>query len=185
MTRAPFDPRDILPPTSEVLPNLWIGGRPSTYIGYELAVSCEQHLARRPMDDYEGLVLHCPMQDEDDFHIDPVRIGHAASLVTVVLQREGKVLIHCTGGLNRSAVVAARAIEIFVGCTPREAVALLRKQRDEYVLCNRAFERWVLGEALPTAETSAFLSADAALCQTHGEYYSGYPECPICKSYNE
>jgi ADP-ribosyl-[dinitrogen reductase] hydrolase len=108
------------------------------------------------MEDYEGLVLHVPMRDEDEFSIDPVRIGHAAALATTVLHRGGRVLIHCTGGLNRSAVVAARTIEIYVGCTPGEAVNLLRKMRDPYVLCNRAFERWVTGSQLPTAETSAF-----------------------------
>lgn len=154
--RAPYDPREVLPEASEIFPRLWVGMRPETYVGYDLVVSCETHLARRPMEGYVGLTLHLPMVDEDDFGLDMFSINRAADLVIDALNNEGKVLIHCTGGLNRSGVVAARAIERYVPCSPREAVDVLRRMRDEFMLCNRAFERWVLGEGLPTPDTSAF-----------------------------
>lgn len=153
---APFDPRITLRPVDEIIPGLFQGMRPRHYGPYDLAVSCEQHLARTPMEGYEGLVLHVPMQDEDWFVPHKWKIDRVVDLIVSVLQMEGKVLVHCTGGLNRSSVVTARAIEAHLGVDAHTAVRMIRGARDGLCLHNRAFERWVLREELPTAETSAF-----------------------------
>jgi protein-tyrosine phosphatase len=57
---------------------------------------------------------------------------------------EGKTLVHCQAGLNRSNLIAAAAL-VKMGRTPAEAIALLRERRSPVVLCNRAFEAWLLG----------------------------------------
>jgi len=129
--------------------------RPSTYRGYDLVVSCEQFLAKGPMEEYNGVVVHCPMRDADDFYIDERMIMSAAFAAVAAYNRGGRVLVHCTGGLNRSSVVTARTLQL-MGYTAAEAVLMLRTNHDAMCLCNRSFERWVLGEQLPTAETSIF-----------------------------
>lgn len=59
---------------------------------------------------------------------------------------KGPTLIHCQAGLNRSGVVSALVL-IRQGHTPAEAIALLREKRSPAVLCNLAFESFVLGGA--------------------------------------
>jgi hypothetical protein len=140
---------------SEIVPGLWQGMRPKTYIGYDLVISCEEFLAKKPMEDFMGTTIHCPMRDEDDFKIPACGIWAAAVAAHHVLeqQRGGKVLVHCSGGLNRSSLVTARILEL-LGYEAHEAVAIIRRSHDEFCLCNRQFERWVLREQLPTAETT-------------------------------
>lgn len=59
--------------------------------------------------------------------------------------RDGKTLVHCQAGLNRSGLIAALAITL--GSKTRrgmaEAIALLRQQRSPMVLCNQYFEGWL------------------------------------------
>jgi protein-tyrosine phosphatase len=56
-----------------------------------------------------------------------------------------KVLVHCQAGLNRSGVVTALAL-INLGYTPTAAIELMREKRSPLVLCNEAFENWVLDQ---------------------------------------
>lgn len=141
---------------SEIIPGLFQGVRPASYRDYDLVVSCEEFLAKGPMESYMGMVIHIPMRDDDEFKIPWLEIEVAISAIRTFLLREMKVLVHCTGGLNRSSLVTASVLRQTEGLTRQEAVTLLRAQRDEFCLCNKAFERWVLGERLPTAETSTF-----------------------------
>lgn len=145
-----------LTPLSEIVPRLFQGIRPGTYRGYDLVISCEQHLAKGPMEEFGGVVLHIPMRDDDEFLIPELAIRAAGLVINEYLEQRKTVLIHCTGGLNRSSLVTGRYLIDHEEMTPKEAVILMRAKRDTYVLCNRAFERWVLNEPLPTAETSAF-----------------------------
>lgn len=148
-----------LDPQSQIVSGLWQGMRPASYVGWDVVVSCEEHLARRPMEGFEGAVVHVAMRDEDDFVIPALAIDVAATAVHRVLVQNGNALVHCTGGLNRSSLVTAAVLGKF-GYEPDEAVRMIRETRDDFCLCNRRFERWVLGEPLPTAETSAFRLED-------------------------
>lgn len=139
-----------------IVPGLFQGRRPNSYVGYDLVVSCEQHLAKKPMADYLGLTLHLAMVDDDAFVIPDQAVVYAARLVANVVRDGGQALVHCSGGLNRSSLVTVRALQALGYGSPHECLAILRRTRDDFCLCNRAFERWALGEALPTAETSAF-----------------------------
>lgn len=56
---------------------------------------------------------------------------------------EGKTLIHCQAGLNRSNLIAAAAL-IKDGHTPEDAIEVLREKRSPMVLCNWVFEDWLL-----------------------------------------
>mgnify|MGYP001561544085 FL=1 len=57
--------------------------------------------------------------------------------------KRGPTLVHCQAGLNRSGLVAANALRLR-GMPASEAIALLRRQRSPAVLCNSAFEEWLL-----------------------------------------
>lgn len=143
-----------IPPMSEILPGLFQGMRPASYRGYDLVVSCEWYLAKGPMEDYEGTLIHVPMHDDDNFHPPELQIKLAVDAIAEMRYHNKKVLVHCTGGLNRSSLVTGRYLTQWEEMAPSEAVTLLRVKRDPFVLCNRAFERWVLGDQLPTAETT-------------------------------
>lgn len=59
---------------------------------------------------------------------------------------EGKTLVHCQAGLNRSNLITALAL-IRGGMAPRDAISLLREKRSPLVLCNASFESWLMGLA--------------------------------------
>jgi len=141
---------------SQITPALWQGMRPASYAEWDLVVSCEEHLARKPMEGYRGVVIHVAMRDEDDFEIPTRAIAVAATAAAAMIREGGKVLVHCSGGLNRSSLVTMEILTAGAGYEPRAALALLRAKRADFCLCNRAFERHALGELLPTAETSTF-----------------------------
>lgn len=144
-----------LAPVSEIIKNLFQGMRPSTYVGYDFVINCERHFARTPISGYKRLFAHIPMDDDEDFVIPEVDIKAFARDAKALLDAGMKVLVHCTGGLNRSSLVTCEILKL-CDHTPQEAVTVLRARRDPFCLCNRTFERWVLEEQLPTAETSTF-----------------------------
>lgn len=57
---------------------------------------------------------------------------------------DGKVLVHCQAGLNRSNLVAAVVLREKYGMSSREAIDLLREKRSNLVLCNETFEQQLL-----------------------------------------
>ena len=56
---------------------------------------------------------------------------------------DGKTLVHCQAGLNRSNLISGLAL-IKQGKAPGDAINLLREKRSPVVLCNEAFENWLL-----------------------------------------
>lgn len=56
---------------------------------------------------------------------------------------KGKTLVHCQAGLNRSGLVAALSL-VLDGWTAADAINTLRRKRSDVVLCNAAFESWLL-----------------------------------------
>lgn len=56
--------------------------------------------------------------------------------------QDGPTLVVCQAGLNRSSLVAARAL-MLGGRTADEAITLLRGRRSPACLCNPAFERYL------------------------------------------
>jgi protein-tyrosine phosphatase len=58
---------------------------------------------------------------------------------------EGPTLVVCQAGLNRSGLVAARAL-MLRGMKAQDAIDLLREKRSSACLCNPAFEAWLLSQ---------------------------------------
>jgi hypothetical protein len=68
-----------------------------------------------------------------------------AHLVNIRKREDGKVLVHCQAGLNRSGLITALSLMLdHPSRGAADAIALLREKRDPFVLCNEAFERWLL-----------------------------------------
>lgn len=57
---------------------------------------------------------------------------------------DGPTLVHCQAGLNRSSLIAARAL-MLRGRRASTAIAMLRDRRSPACLCNPAFEAHLLG----------------------------------------
>lgn len=90
----------------------------------------------------EGTVLHeYEMYDASNVP-DPDLLASIADDVNRYLE-EGKTLVHCQAGLNRSNLVTALAL-IRGGMFAAEAIDLLRSKRSPVVLCNQTFESWLL-----------------------------------------
>lgn len=64
-----------------------------------------------------------------------------------VLAQEGKTLVHCQAGLNRSGLVTGLALLLAGVGNAEECIALMRLQRCDMVLCNGHFEHWLLQQA--------------------------------------
>jgi hypothetical protein len=71
------------------------------------------------------------------------QVNELAEMVQMRLDRGETVLVHCQAGLNRSGLLTARVL-MLQGYTAADAIALLREKRSPLVLCNDAFETWLL-----------------------------------------
>jgi Dual specificity phosphatase, catalytic domain len=100
-----------------------------------------------------GLRMHVPIWDDE--MVDPTGVRAAALTVAERVTAGKRVLVHCSAGLNRSGVVAARAL-MFMGVPVAEAIAKVRSARGPDALSNRDFVAWLHEEAV------AYDSGDAA-----------------------
>lgn len=134
---TPFD----VPFISEIEPGFWQGGcqdglvLPTEIVHVVSLYPWEQY---RPHSDIRSF-LSVAMYDSLDQGLD--QIDAIAAWVNAA-RKDGPTLVHCQAGLNRSGLVAARAL-MLEGATADEAITKLREQRSPAVLCNTAFEDWL------------------------------------------
>jgi len=92
----------------------------------------------------EGLKSHLyvPMLDADG---EP--LGHVPAIAAYVVacRHDGPTYVHCQAGLNRAALVVARAL-MLEGYSADRAITVLRKLRGPDVLTNSYFVSWLEGE---------------------------------------
>jgi protein-tyrosine phosphatase len=144
---TPFD----VPFISEIAPNLWQGGCEQ---GLELPIFIEHVISLYPWESY-GVhldlrsALTVVMYDSEDQGYEQV---DAIAAWVNVCRADGPTLVHCQAGLNRSSLVAARAL-MLDGLAAKDAIALLREKRSPACLCNPAFERHLLSlDSINTTE---------------------------------
>jgi hypothetical protein len=140
--RRGLDPNLDVPLISHVIGNLWQGG---CMDGVCLPPSFKYVVSLYPWEQYvlapDTERVEIEMYDSLEQGMEAV--DEAAEQVRQFM-KQGKTLVHCQAGLNRSGLVAARAL-ILDGLTPAVAIALLRDHRSKLVLCNETFENWLLG----------------------------------------
>lgn len=135
--RTPFD----VPYISEIVPGLWQGGCRN---GLKLPEHIKHLVSLYPWERYEhehdlDSGINVRMYDSTDQGFEQV---DALAAWVNVCRANAPTLVHCQAGLNRSSLVAARAL-VLDGMTPDDAIALLREKRSPACLCNPAFEEWL------------------------------------------
>lgn len=134
----PFD----VPLVSHICDNLWTGGcRDGVRLPDDFAHVVSLYTAERYV---LGPATHRVTMTLHDSSEDP---GEGAALYELArkvnaFRGEGKTLVHCQAGLNRSSLITALAL-IVDGAAPDDAIELLRARRSPAVLCNATFERWL------------------------------------------
>jgi protein-tyrosine phosphatase len=89
-------------------------------------------------------VLHAPLDDAQLTAVE-VETYMAAAMATADHLRAGRrVLVTCFLGLNRSGIIAARALVLAYGVAPRAAIDMVRAARGPHALGNSDFVRRLL-----------------------------------------
>jgi protein-tyrosine phosphatase len=134
---AAFD----VPFISQIAPNLWQGGCED---GQILPDFIKHLVSLYPWESYRvrhelDSALLVRMYDSEDQTFE--QIEQLARWVNLC-RRTGPVLVHCQAGLNRSSLVAARAL-MLEGTSADDAITTVRAKRSPACLCNRAFEDYL------------------------------------------
>ncbi len=121
---------------SRVWPKIWVGSAPAenaNFSGYSLVVLCaveyQPELAHFP-----GKIVRPAFRDTlSPLTADELaRIAQAANLVANEVLQEGRCLVTCQAGLNRSAFVAALAMRQVTNLPADEIIETIRKNRKPY-----------------------------------------------------
>lgn len=131
-----------VPLFSRINENLWMGGCPRP----EGAPQFNTIICLYPWENYKvypGQVhTRVFMLDGQDV---PSNELLAQLIGAIVLGVEtGPTLVHCQAGLNRSGLVTAAYLIAMERKSPAKAIALLREKRCDAVLCNKAFEAYLM-----------------------------------------
>lgn len=119
--------------------NLYIGGTISDYSQFSSVVCCTPEVICHNRT--EQITHMVPFNDTNA--LPPERfIQHIVDLVLNDLNH-GSVYVHCSAGINRSAMIVALVL-VRLGRTPIEAVEHLRTTRSCSVLCNETFYNRVM-----------------------------------------
>lgn len=132
-------------PWNEVVPGLFQGGHDvrsqsgsACVVGdeFDLVVSLATRAGYGPADGVEHVVLR--MADAGVDGATAARVDEAAEQVADAVRDGRRVLVRCSGGLNRSGLVVASAL-VRLGHQPAEAITLVRAARGPWALTNPGF----------------------------------------------
>lgn len=135
---TPFD----VPYISHIMGNLWQGG---CSMGMTLPDDILHVISLYPWEQYTvehnvRSILSVVMYDAED-----QSFGQVDEIARWVLacMNDAPTLVHCQAGLNRSSLIAARALTLGGYLNPESAISLIREKRSPACLCNKEFERWL------------------------------------------
>ena len=132
-------------PWNEVVPGLFMGGHdvrsqsPSACVvadEFDLVVSLTAREGYGPSPGTEHVVAR--LADAVLDAPSAARVRELGALVATAARGGRRVLVRCSGGLNRSGVVIAEAL-VQLGHTPDEAIGLVRAARGPWALTNPGF----------------------------------------------
>ena len=136
-------------PWNEVVPGLFMGGHdvraqsPTACVvsdEFDLVVSLTSRRGYGPSPGVEHVVARLADAVLDAPSV--ARVRELGSLVAVAVQDGRRVLVRCSGGLNRSGVVVAEAL-MQLGHSPDQAVGLVRRARGPWALTNPGFVAYI------------------------------------------
>ena len=143
---------------SEILPNLWQGGTDDADCVDSPRGRFEDAFISR--EDFDTVVtlhadaqpagwfvreLRCGFWDTDTITFDPEEIFDIVKIAHKDWKRGKNVLVRCQAGWNRSGLVMA-LILIRDGFSAKDAIALIRRKRSSWALCNKSFEKWLISQ---------------------------------------
>jgi len=136
-----------IPLFSHIEGNLWMGGCPVKVVpdAFQYIVNLVSLYPWWEPYTIAKLQVHTRVHLKDELEIPSVERLYVLARCINVYKRHGPTLVHCQAGLNRSGLVTALAL-IESGMKAVDAIALLRTKRSPAVLCNRAFEEWLLAK---------------------------------------
>jgi protein-tyrosine phosphatase len=132
-------------PWNEVVPGLWMGGHDVRSQSQTACVVTDQFdvvvsmTTRHGFGPDDGVEHHVARMA--DANVDAGIAARVEELAGVVADAAGagrRVLVRCSGGLNRSGLVVASAL-VGMGHEPDEAIAMVRAARGPWALTNPAF----------------------------------------------
>ena len=132
-----------VPYVTPITPERWTSGCSS---GMVLPSEVQHVVSLYPWEAYKTRhkvrsTLAVRLYDEDS---EPDRnLIHGLANWVNACRKDGITLVHCQAGLNRSALVAGLALCLSEEIPGAEAIALLRKERSNAVLCNPSFRSWL------------------------------------------
>lgn len=134
---TPFD----VPYISEISSNLWQGGCAN---GLVLPSFIKHWVTLYPWEEYtinHDLDSKLIIRMYDSLDQDTGQIDLIATWVNKC-RESGPTLVSCQAGLNRSSLIATRAL-MLGGMSADESIRLLREKRSSACLCNPAFETYL------------------------------------------
>lgn len=137
-----------VPLVSHVDGNLWQGGCRD---GVRLSDDFKFVVSLYPWEQYAigNDTTRLEVRMHDHAEMPDLRQLHDLARIVNAFTANGKTLVHCQAGLNRSGLVAGLAL-ILAGTEPDRAIQLLRERRCDMVLCNATFEHWLLAYVAAT-----------------------------------
>ena len=133
---------------SLVAPRLYVGSRPAPgrYRWFNVVVLCAKEY-QPPSHGYPGMtVIRIPLVD-DDVHplsdVDQALVVSNARTLARYLESGACVLTTCWAGMNRSALVAAIAMQIAFDMDADDVITQIRETRSPQALSNARFEQFV------------------------------------------
>lgn len=131
---------------SHIKDNLWLGSHPSGGDSSTRDYKTIMCFDGRPSYQlYEGQMVICMPFRDDDYTPDEKMLNDAAMLAWS-FGLSGKTLLHCSAGINRSALIMGLCLVKFYGMYPAQAIKLMREKRAPMVLMNQYFEMWLLAQ---------------------------------------
>lgn len=127
----------------QVIPRLWIGSAPPydrDLHPFDRIVLCSSQF-QPPNTAYNHKLIRAPFDDIEVENAELAAIAtDAANLVARCHKRGERILVTCTAGLNRSALVTALAIlKLYPKMTADQVITLIRQRRSYNALFNKSF----------------------------------------------
>jgi protein-tyrosine phosphatase len=133
----------------KITDNLWVGGNPVDVMKYNYIVAVNKtptyHIPNGAMAIVYPFDDAAWMPDLNKLHELAETVNRFSSM--------GPTLVHCSAGLNRSALVVALAL-IKRGMTPGDAIALIRSKRGSDALHNKTFTEWLMALSTETKDSN-------------------------------
>jgi len=131
-----------VPLFTHVRGNLYQGGCPKPSLPeefkYVICLYPWEHYQRSKDVTYLEAYLYDSLDEPDSNQL------HLLSDIAMHFIENGKTLIHCQAGLNRSGLLTVMVLRK-MGMSSELAINMLREQRSKAVLCNQTFVDYLLG----------------------------------------